>query len=67
MNVITNTTVLSNFAVIGQLDLLRQLYGVIYIPIEVYEEMQAGLEEGYRFYRVWPNSFIPLWRKGGYG
>ncbi|MBC8492779.1 MAG: hypothetical protein H8D43_03255 [Chloroflexi bacterium] len=37
MNVITNTTVLSNFAAIDQLDLLRQLYGVVYIPTEVYE------------------------------
>jgi predicted nucleic acid-binding protein len=50
MNVITNTTVLSNFAAIGQLDLLRQLYGTIYIPTEVYEEIRGGLEEGYRFY-----------------
>jgi len=64
MNVITNTTVLSNFAVIGQLDLLRQLYGVIYIPIEVYEEMQAGLEEGYRFYAGMAQLIYPFVEKG---
>ena len=51
MSVISNTTVLSNLAAVGQLDLLRQLYGVIYIPTEVYQEVQTGLEEGYRFYQ----------------
>ena len=51
MSVIINTTVLSNFAIINELDLLRQLFGTIYIPTEVYEEVQVGLEEGYHFYR----------------
>jgi predicted nucleic acid-binding protein len=51
MSIIVNTTVLSNFAAIGQLDLLRQLYGSIHIPIEVYQEIRTGLEEGYRFYQ----------------
>lgn len=64
MNVITNTTVLSNFAAIGQLNLLRQLYGVVYIPIEVYEEMQAGLEEGYRFYAGIDQLVYPFARRG---
>jgi predicted nucleic acid-binding protein len=50
MNVITNTTVISNFASIGQLDVLRQLYGSLAISTEVYHEIQVGLEEGYRFY-----------------
>lgn len=50
MSVISNTTVISNFASIGELDLLRQLYGVLYLPVEVYEEIQVGLEEGYQFY-----------------
>jgi predicted nucleic acid-binding protein len=50
MRVIANTTVVSNFASIGQLELLRRLYGEIYISTEVYEEIRAGLEEGYRFY-----------------
>ncbi len=50
MSVIANTTVMSNFACIGQLDLLRRMYGQLYISTEVYGEIQAGLEEGYRFY-----------------
>jgi len=50
MNVISNTTVISNFAAINQLELLRQLYGIVYLPTEVYAEIKAGLEEGYLFY-----------------
>jgi predicted nucleic acid-binding protein len=51
MSIISNTTVLSNFANIGQLDLLRRLYQILHIPTEVYEEISAGLEEGYLFYQ----------------
>jgi predicted nucleic acid-binding protein len=50
MSVIANTTVISNFASINQLDLLRRLFGALYISTEVYEEIQVGLEEGYQFY-----------------
>ncbi len=50
MSVIANTTVISNFASINQLDLLRRLFGALYISIEVYEEIQRGLEEDYQFY-----------------
>ena len=50
MRVIVNTTVISNFASIGQLDVLRQLYGSLAMSTDVYDEIQAGLEEGYRFY-----------------
>ena len=64
MNVITNTTVLSNFAAISQLDLLRQLYGAIYIPTEVYEEIRGGLEEGYRFYAGIDQLIHPFVEKG---
>ena len=51
MSVICNTTVLSNFATISRLDLLRQLYSRLIIPAPVYEEIQAGIEEGYTFCR----------------
>jgi predicted nucleic acid-binding protein len=51
MSVISNTTVLSNFANIGQLDVLSRLYQILHIPTEVYEEISAGLEEGYLFYQ----------------
>jgi predicted nucleic acid-binding protein len=50
MSVISNTTVISNFASINQLDLLRRLFGALYISTEVYEEIRIGLEEGYQFY-----------------
>jgi len=49
MSIISNTTVLSNFASIGQLDVLHRLYQILHIPTEVYEEISAGLEEGYLF------------------
>lgn len=52
MSVISNTTVISNFASIGQLDVLRQLFGSLSISTEVYHEIQVGLEEGYRFYSL---------------
>ncbi|RMF91191.1 MAG: hypothetical protein D6736_05590 [Nitrospinota bacterium] len=50
MSAIANTTVVSNFAGISQLNLLHRLYGTLYLPLEVYEEIQVGLEEGYLFY-----------------
>jgi predicted nucleic acid-binding protein len=50
MSVIAHTTVISNFASINQLDLLRRLFGALHISTEVYEEIQIGLEAGYQFY-----------------
>ena len=64
MSVIANTTVISNFAGIGRLDLLRQLYGNLYISAEVYEEIQTGIEEGYRFYATIPQLVHPLAAEG---
>lgn len=64
MSVIANTTVISNFASIGQLDLLRRLYGTLYISTEVYQEIQTGLEEGYRFYKGVDQLVYPLVAKG---
>ena len=65
MSVITNTTVLSNFASIHQLDLLHRLYGTLYISTEVYEEIQVGLEEGYQFYEGIDTLVFPL-AEGGW-
>jgi predicted nucleic acid-binding protein len=39
MTVISNTSPITNLAGIGQLDLLRQLYGTVTIPQAVYQEM----------------------------
>jgi predicted nucleic acid-binding protein len=50
MNILVNTTVLSNFAAVGRLDLLRSLFRIVYIAQAVFEEVQAGLDEGYTFY-----------------
>jgi predicted nucleic acid-binding protein len=50
MSVISNTTVLSNFAAIDSLDRLHELFEEVFLPTEVYHEIQRGLEEGYTFY-----------------
>ena len=60
MSVITNTTVLSNFAAIRQIDLLRLLFTHLYLPTEVYDEINQGLEEGYEFYASIPDLVYPF-------
>jgi len=65
MRVIVNTTVISNFASIGHLDVLRQLYGALAMATEVYDEIQAGLAEGYRFYEGIEQWVEPL-AEGGW-
>lgn len=42
MSIVSNTTVLSNFASIGALDRLRELYGEVYLPTEVYQEIDLS-------------------------
>jgi predicted nucleic acid-binding protein len=64
VSVIANTTVISNFASIGRLDLLRQLYGTLHISTEVYREIQVGLEEGYRYYQGIDQLIHPLAAEG---
>ena len=46
MSVISNTTVLSNFAAIDSLHRLHELFEEVFLPTEVYQEIQRGLEEG---------------------
>lgn len=60
MSTISNTTVLSNFASIGQLAVLKDLYGSLAMSLEVYEEIQTGLEEGYRFYTALEDQIAPM-------
>ena len=50
MKTLANTTVLSNFAAVDRLDLIRQLHKRLHISNEVYEEILDGLDEGYDFY-----------------
>jgi uncharacterized protein len=40
--VVSDTSPITNLAAIGQLDLLRQIYGTIVIPLAVYREMAAA-------------------------
>jgi predicted nucleic acid-binding protein len=65
MRVIVNTTVISNFASIGQLDVLRQLYGALAMSTDVYDEIQVDLAEGYRFYEGMEQWVEPL-AEGGW-
>ena len=60
MNVIANTTIISNFASVGRLDILRDLLGELYITTEVYAEIQDGLAEGYDFYVGIESHLNPL-------
>lgn len=50
MSIITNTTVLSNFASINQFAILRSLFSTLFLSTQVYAEIQRGREEGYHFY-----------------
>jgi len=65
MNILVNTTVLSNFAAVGQLALLRSVFGTLYIAQDVFEEVQVGLEEGYTFYTGLESEIHPF-RKDGW-
>jgi predicted nucleic acid-binding protein len=58
MIVVSNTTPLIGMAVVGRFDLLRRLFGKIYIPQAVYDEaVVAGREQGGA--RVEPGSKYP--------
>ena len=60
MKTLANTTVISNFAAINHLDLLRSLLGRLYVSTEVYEEIRNGLEEGYDFYEGFDKQIFPF-------
>ena len=64
MSVIANTTTISNFACIEQVDVLQQLYESINISVEVYGEIQQGLEEGYQFYAPVEKQIYPFEETG---
>jgi predicted nucleic acid-binding protein len=64
MKTLANTTILSNLAAVGRLDLLEQLHGRLYIPSQVYEEILSGLEEGYVFYDGIESQLSPFAEDG---
>ncbi len=48
MKVVCNTTPIISLASIGQLSLLADLFGKIYIPIAVYKEIKFKQSFGYQ-------------------
>ncbi len=49
MDIILNTTVLSNFASVDALNLIKRLFGVVYTTHEVHEEILRGISRGYQY------------------
>jgi len=64
LKTLTDTTVLSNSAAVGRLDLLQQLFGRIFISNEVFEEVADGRDEGYDFYAAVDEQIYPFNRQG---
>lgn len=64
MNIIANTTLLSNFASVDRLDVLHDLLGRVYISVDVYAEIQDGIAEGYNFYSGIDVHIYPLSPEG---
>ena len=60
MTVIANTTLISNFAGVGKLDLLRLCWHSLYIPEQVYAEIQDGQLQGYAFYDQIEREIAPF-------
>ncbi|MFQ6059275.1 MAG: DUF3368 domain-containing protein [Anaerolineae bacterium] len=46
---VVNNTVLSNFAGVGRLDMLREVLGSFCVPTQVYSEVLTGIAVGYAF------------------
>jgi predicted nucleic acid-binding protein len=64
MQTLVNTTVLSNFATVGRLDLLQTVFGILYLTQAVFEEIQTGLDEGYSHYAGIEAYIYPFHRDG---
>jgi predicted nucleic acid-binding protein len=60
VNKVVNSTVLSNFAAVGRLDLLRDTAAPLYLPSEVYQEILVGQMAGYAFYDGMEQHIVPL-------
>ena len=48
MKVVSNATPIISLATIGRISLLHQLFGKIYIPREVYNELKSKKAPGYQ-------------------
>ena len=49
MSLIINNTVLSNFAFVDRLNLLKDIFQKAYLTPEVYHEVEEGIRDGYEF------------------
>jgi predicted nucleic acid-binding protein len=64
-SIILDTTVLSNFAAVGQIPLLERLYrDQACTTLMVAEEMRAGLDAGYWYLQSVAEALSPLWSTG---
>jgi predicted nucleic acid-binding protein len=57
---IANTSTLSNFAAVGQLELLKARFETLYISEQVVDEIQDGLIQGYDFYTNLDQQIFPF-------
>lgn len=64
MPVIANTTIISNFAAVEQLEVLHTRFGVLHISDHVFEEVQNGLAQGYTFYENIDRQIFPFSETG---
>jgi predicted nucleic acid-binding protein len=64
METIANTTIISNFAAVGRLDILQALLGQVHISTDVYAEIQDGLAEDACFYAGIETHVYPLSEDG---
>ena len=64
MALIANTTLISNFSTAGRLDLLQARCEKLYIAEQVFEEIQAGLLQGYSFYANIEAQMFPFSETG---
>jgi len=64
MPIIANTTIISNFAGVRQLQLLQLLWKEIYLSDQVFNEIQAGLMQGYEFYDGIEQLIFPFSQTG---
>lgn len=62
--IIANTTVISNFASVGRLDVLHSLLGQLHISTDVLAEIQDGFAEGIAYYRDIDHDIYPFAENG---
>ncbi len=64
MLIIADTSTISNFAAVGQLELLQTKFETLYISEQVFDEIQNGLNQGYDFYTNLKQQIFPFSDKG---